>query len=87
MLSIIITGTPRLETESPYIISVSAKVQGDPMELKFIGDYARALTPQIKSLRYGDCAAISGKVRDGAILVERFTALNEIKGRNLNFYG
>ena len=86
MLEIILTSNPVMESESPFTISINANVHGDPMDIKFIGDYARALNKQIMSLRIGDIAFITGKIRGGTILVERFTAMGEIKARNVNCY-
>ena len=80
--------TPRQSCESPFILSCRAMIGGDPTELQFIGDYARARQVEIKSLRTGDVASVGGKVRDHGttVLVETFTMHNEMKGRNKRCY-
>lgn len=86
MLLTTIMSAPVQESESPFILSCKATVCGDPMKLQFIGAYARARQGEIKSLRVGDVASIGGKVRGEDILIESFTLLNEMKGRNVRMY-
>jgi hypothetical protein len=86
MLACIITSTPILETESPFIISCKALISNDPMNLQFIGNYARAMADIITGLRSGDVVSIGGKIRKGNILVESMTVLNEMKGRKFKVY-
>ena len=91
MLTATILNAANLDSESPYILSCDAMVHGDPMKLNFIGDYARARSMDIKSLRTGDVAAIGGKVRGGDILIETFTLITDhpkaTVGRNLSTWG
>ena len=83
----IIISTPWIDCESPYTIACNARICGDNMILKFIGDGARSHSTAIRSLRTGDVVAITGRARRGEILVEAIIVINgTFVGRNLNTY-
>lgn len=90
MYKVIIVSPAVIESRSPFIISVNGVINNDPMKIKFIGDYARAISENLMALRVGDQAMLSGIVRGGTVLVEQFEMVVEVRadilGRKTNIY-
>jgi hypothetical protein len=62
-----IVSIPYVECESPMIIAFRAKIRGEFIDTKFIGDKARALKAYI---RHGAFIRLTGIIKDGILLVE-----------------
>jgi hypothetical protein len=81
----VIMSTPIIENESPFYLSFDVKVQGDVVEATFVGDFARALT---RNIRIGDRAIIRNGLVDNGKLVFDFMHMepSTAVGRQVDYY-
>lgn len=86
---ITIVAKPFIEMESPFIINCHCDIKGDSVEIRFIGDYARAKRHELLALQTGDRAFIEAEIsRDKTLLVHSINFINDGKvlGRHIDFY-